>query len=202
MRRAISDYSDIVPRLGERTAAAVFRLEDEMERRHKWCFDNYSSLDMLNVALALAALLRVEWGMREARAWLRDLHRRATSSDAEAWHRGELVVRLGGMEEEDLLTGYMWQLTATLTEGEELPEWAEEMMLEEMPHYHRSQTAVCTKWTSNITQQTPSGKSETLQKMEKPVYNIITIQNMYGPLDGNIENLTVIQSNDNNNKPN
>ena len=175
MRRAISDYSDIVPRLGERTAAAVFRLEDEMERRHKWCFDNYSSLDMLNVALALAALLRVEWGMREARAWLKDLHRRATSSDAEAWHRGELVVRLGGMEEEDLLTGYMWQLTATLTEGEELPEWAEEMMLEEMPHYHRSQTAVCTKWTSNNTQQLPSSEGSTTAKKTEQTTVIINV---------------------------
>ena len=175
MRRAISDYSDIVPRLGERTAAAVFRLEDEMERRHKWCFDNYSSLDMLNVALALAALLRVEWGMREARAWLKDLHRRATSSDAEAWHRGELVVRLGGMEEEDLLTGYMWQLTATLTEGEELPEWAEEMMLEEMPHYHRSQTAVCTKWTSNNTQQLPSSEGSTTAKKTEQTKVIINV---------------------------
>lgn len=175
MRRAISDYSDIVPRLGERTAAAVFRLEDEMERRHKWCFDNYSSLDMLNVAFALAALLRVEWGMREARAWLKDLHRRATSSEAEAWHRGELVVRLGGMEEEDLLTGYMWQLTATLTEGEELPEWAEEMMLEEMPQYHRSQTAVCTKWTSNNTQQLPSSEGSTTAKKTEQTTVIINV---------------------------
>ena len=175
MRRVIYNYSDIVPRLGERTAAAVFRLEDEMERRHKWCFDNYSSLDMLNVALALAALLRVEWGMREARAWLKDLHRRATSSDAEAWHRGELVVRLGGMEEEDLLTGYMWQLTATLTEGEELPEWAEEMMLEEVPQYHRSQTAVCTKWTSNNTQQLPSSEGSTTAKKTEQTTVIINV---------------------------
>lgn len=175
MRRTIYDYSDIVPRLGERTAAAVFRLEDEMERRHKWCFDNYSSLDMLNVAFALAALLRVEWGMREARAWLKDLHRRATSSDAEAWHRGELVVRLGGMDEEDLLTGYLWQLTATLTEGEELPEWAEEMILEEVPHYHRSQTAVCTKWTSNNTQQLPSSEGSTTAKKTEQTTVIINV---------------------------
>ncbi|MBO7467718.1 MAG: hypothetical protein J6T94_08575 [Bacteroidaceae bacterium] len=175
MRRVIYNYSDIVPRLGERTAAAVFRLEDEMERRHKWCFDNYSALDMLNVALALVALLRLEWGMREARAWLKDLHRRATSSDAEAWHRGELVVRLGGMEEEDLLTGYMWQLTATLTEVEELPEWAEEMMLEEMPHYHRSHTAVCTKWTSNNTQQLPSSEGSTTAKKTEQTTVIINV---------------------------
>lgn len=175
MRRTIYNYSDIVPRLGERTAAAVFRLEDEMERRHKWCFDNYSSLDMLNVALALVALLRLEWGMREARAWLRDLHRRATSSEAEAWHRGELVVRLGGMDEEDLLTGYLWQLTATLTEGEELPEWAEEMILEEVPHYHQSPTAVCTRWTSNNTQQFSSSEGSTTAKKTEQTTVIINV---------------------------
>lgn len=134
MRRIITTRSDITARLGTQTAAAIRRLEEDTLRRHPHCFAHYRALDMLNAALCLADLLHDEWGLCEAREWIDDLHRRPTCRDADAWHRGELVVKLGGLDEEDTLTRLLWQLTATLTGNDTLPPWADEMMADEMPH--------------------------------------------------------------------
>lgn len=175
MRRIVKQHSDVVLRLGERTASAVFRLENDTIRKHKTCFRHYTALDMLNAALYLVSLLSDEWGMSEARLWLDSLHWMPSNSDAAAWRDGELVVRLGGLDEEDTLTAYLWELTAVLTENVTLPEWAEEMIDDEAPHYHHSHTAVCTKWTSNNTQQFSSSEGSTPAKETEQTTIIINV---------------------------
>ena len=128
MKKRLINYDDVPLWLGEEKAEEVMRLEEDLLRRHPRCFDNYRALDVLNEALCLADLLRSRRGMCEAMDLLHGVRRAPTYVDAEAYRRGEPRLRLGGVDEGDVLYDYLLTLARVLTKGETLPQWTEDIL--------------------------------------------------------------------------
>lgn len=128
MKKRLFNYDDVPLWLGDEKAEEVMSMEEGLLRKHPHCFDNYSALDVMNVALCLTDLLRNPRGKCEAMDLLRRVRRTPTWEEADAFRRGELVLRLGGMEACDVLCDYLLALCRLLTRGERLPAWACELL--------------------------------------------------------------------------
>ena len=128
MKKRLINYDDVPLWLGEEKADEVMTLEEDLLCRHPRCFDNYRALDVLNTALCLADLLRSRRGMCEAMDLLQGVRRAPSYDDAEAYRRGEPVLRLGGVDEGDVLYDYLLTLARVITQGEALPQWADDLL--------------------------------------------------------------------------
>ena len=130
MKRTFKDLDDVAAALGEQTADEMMELAERFRRHSSECFSHYTCVDAANVASVLCSLMREKRGAVKVDTLLHALRSMPTWDDAEAFRRGELTVRLGGLDEGAMFERFVWALCRLLTRGERLPDWARELLQE------------------------------------------------------------------------
>ena len=130
MKRTFKDLDDVAAALGEQTADEMMELAERFRRHSSECFSHYTCVDAANVASVLCSLMREKRGAVKVDTLLHALRSMPTWDDAEAFRRGELTVRLGGLDEGATFERFVWALVGLLTRGEALPQWASELLQE------------------------------------------------------------------------